>query len=155
MPFGMPFQFAPKSGCRDLVRPMLLISVSEFGSTGARSIAVFQGLSAGKGRNPRKLALTPRPGRPLPPPSPPPAKPTAIPLKASAPSATLPRLRLHSLCMIFSFVCGGSAQYDAGHFRRAAKAHTADGADSPRDIDPMRTTLHQARPKLIPIAARH
>ena len=41
---------------------MLAISWSEFGSTGAWSIGVFQALFAGNGRRPDRLAFGPSPG---------------------------------------------------------------------------------------------
>src|SRR5947207_2340026 len=47
---------------------MLAMSAAELGSTGAEEMSWFQGLSAGKGRRPARLAPGPRPRGVVPPP---------------------------------------------------------------------------------------
>src|SRR2546423_2255260 len=59
MPLGAPAQMVPKSECSPVIRPMLAIRLSEFGSTGAVETSAFQGLSAGNGSAPPRLASTP------------------------------------------------------------------------------------------------
>ena len=61
MPKGPFGQWAPKSGWRLAAKPIDWISAAEFGSTAARSTAVFHGLLFGRTRLPPRLAPDPRP----------------------------------------------------------------------------------------------
>src|ERR1022692_4360792 len=61
MPMDCPwYRPEPKSACNGVVDPMKVMIVSEFGSSGALAMFVFQRLLDGKGMNPFKLAPCPR-----------------------------------------------------------------------------------------------
>src|ERR1043166_6825631 len=77
----MPLPPVPKSGCKPIVEPIVLMIVLEFVSTGEAEMSLFQRLSVANGTNPLRLAPAPRlmalqdgelpPVPPLPPPEPP------------------------------------------------------------------------------------
>ena len=56
----MPLPPVPKSGCRPIVEPMVLMIVPEFESTGEAEMSLFQRLSEAKGTNPLRFAPEPR-----------------------------------------------------------------------------------------------
>src|ERR1039457_2072244 len=61
MPMDCPwYRPEPKSACNGVVDPMKLMIASEFGSSGALAMFVFQRPLDGKGMNPFKLAPCPK-----------------------------------------------------------------------------------------------
>src|SRR5205809_347590 len=58
IPLGVPFHTVPKSACKPR-EPQEAMSCADAASTGAVETSAFQGLSAGNGRRPARLAFAP------------------------------------------------------------------------------------------------